>query len=381
MKIVVMGYGRVGSRTTRALAAKGHEITVVDTDPIHLRRAIDLPGVKLIQGNGIDADVQREAGVGEADRLLALTKEDNVNLMAAQVARVFFNVPQAIARVWEPSHAEACDDPKLITICPTLHAVEAVVTCVDPTAAGELGGTPAEPAPRTPVAARSAESDESRFVLISGGGKVGFNLARRLHRAGQEVVLMERDWSRARQLEMSLECPVIVSDGSLSHILEAAGAGRARVLVAVTGSDQDNLIACQLAKRRFGVPKTIARASNPRNEEVLQRLGVDTTISATAIIEQVIERELPTLKIKTLVQLRRGHTAYRVCAGTRLTGARALPQRRGLSAELQPGGGHPAGDDHRPRGDTQLAAGDMVVALVRSGQEEVLGQLLIGTAA
>src|ERR671931_2008866 len=115
MKIVVIGYGRVGSRTVAALIERGHTISLVDKEASRLGRASQLEGVELIQGNGIDVDTQREAGMGEADLLLAVTRDDNVNLMAAQVARTHYNVPLAIARVYEPTHAEAIqEDPQLI---------------------------------------------------------------------------------------------------------------------------------------------------------------------------------------------------------------------------------------------------------------------------
>src|ERR1044071_5377986 len=132
MRIVVIGFGRVGSRTVEALAERGHEITVIDKEAGRLGRASHFEGIELVQGNGIDVDVQREAGMGEADLLLAVTRDDNVNLMASQVARTHFHVPRAIARVYEPSHAEATqEDPQLIVICPTLLAVTMIVEQVD----------------------------------------------------------------------------------------------------------------------------------------------------------------------------------------------------------------------------------------------------------
>src|SRR5437867_7849629 len=132
MKIVVIGYGRVGSRTVTALLDRGQQITVADKEASRLGRASRLEGVELVQGNGIDVDVQREAGIGEADILLAVTFDDNVNLMAAQVARTHFHVPRAIARVYEPTHAEATqEDPQLIVVCPTLLAVDMIVDQVD----------------------------------------------------------------------------------------------------------------------------------------------------------------------------------------------------------------------------------------------------------
>src|SRR5215510_11492911 len=126
MMIVVIGYGRVGSRTVTALLERGHQITVIDKEASRLGRASNLEGVDLIQGNGIDVDIQRDAGMGEADLLLAVTRDDNVNLMAAQVARSHFHVPRAIARVYEPSHAEATqEDPQLSVVCPALLAEKA----------------------------------------------------------------------------------------------------------------------------------------------------------------------------------------------------------------------------------------------------------------
>src|SRR5581483_11607045 len=128
MRIVVIGYGRVGSRTVAALVEGNHEITVIDKEASRLGRASHLEGIELVQGNGIDVDVQREAGMGEADLLLAVTRDDNVNLMAAQVARTHFHVPRAIARVYEPSHSEAAqEDPRLSIVCPTLNAVQLII--------------------------------------------------------------------------------------------------------------------------------------------------------------------------------------------------------------------------------------------------------------
>ena len=181
MKIVVIGYGRVGSRAVAALIERGHEISLIDKEASRLGRASRLEGVELIQGNGIDVDVQREAGVGEADMLLALTFDDNVNLMAAQVARTHFHIPRAIARVYEPTHAEATqEDPQLIVVCPTLVAAELIVEQVDIAAKLSFAERiPVEPL-RVEPRPRYDATEESRYILVAGGGKVGVNLAREL---------------------------------------------------------------------------------------------------------------------------------------------------------------------------------------------------------
>lgn len=380
MKIVVIGYGRVGSRTVAALLERGHQITVVDKEASRLGRASQLEGVELVQGNGIDVDVQREAGIGEADLLLAVTFDDNVNLMAAQVARTHFHIPRAIARVYEPSHAEATqEDPQLIVVCPTLLAVTMIVEQVD-IAAGQPA--PERMPPEIAVAQprrRTEPTDDSRYILISGGGKVGVNLARELYESGHEVALIERDPVRAVALSAKLDCQIYVGDSSTHDVLEGADAARARVFVAATGSDQDNLIACEVAKKVFGIQKTIARASNPKNEEVMARLGVDSTVSSTAIIQQVIERELPTVRIKTLLSLQSG--AFQILeypldatspANGRMVREIELPHETNLIAILR------GNTMVVPRGETVLADGDVVVALVNTEREAGLRLALLG---
>jgi trk system potassium uptake protein TrkA len=378
LKIIVIGYGRVGSRTVHALVHQGHQISLVDKDGTRLSQASQLEGVELFQGNGIDVDVQRDAGMGEADLLLAVTRDDNVNLMAAQVARTHFHVPRAIARIYEPSHAEATqEDPQLTIICPTLSAVEMIVDSVEEPGAEshQASGAPPPVRPRP----RYDTDEDSRYILIAGGGKVGINLARGLFESGHEVAIIESDSARAAWLANKLECPVHIGDASTHDVLEQAGVARARVFVAATGSDQDNLIACQVAKKVFGVPSTIARASNPKNEEVMTRLGVDSTVSSTAIIQQVIERELPTVRIKTLLSLKEGALQileYPLDTTSPATGRMVrdidLPTQANLIAIIR------NNSTVVPRGETEFKDGDTVVALVSSDEEAQLRAALLG---
>lgn len=83
-------------------------------------------------------------------------------------------------------------------------------------------------------------------------------------------------------------------------------AEKADTFIAVTGKDEDNLIACQLAKRNFGVRRTIARVNNPKNVEVFQKLGVDLAVSSTSIIADLIEQEVDYTGMKTLLRLKSG---------------------------------------------------------------------------
>jgi len=386
MHVIVIGYGRVGRRVVSELAAKGHKVTVIDRDPSRLDDAAAIPDLRLVNGNGIDVDVQRRARMGQADMLLAVTREDNVNLMAVQVARTYFQIPHAVARIWEPSHADICADPAILTVCPTVYAANALIDLVNEydTRAPSTRKAVDEEEHRdmfVPRQQRLPQVDESRFILIMGGGKVGLNLARALTASGHEVAVIERDRARALHLTNVLDCPVITGDGSTRPVLERAGVSRARVFVAVTGSDQDNLIGCQLAKRVYNVPMTISRASNPKNEDVMQLLGIDSTVSSTAIIQHVIEAELPTTRIKTLLNLQRGAVQileYLLDGRSPATGSAlkdlAFPRDTNLVAILR--------NEHTivPRGETRLQAGDTVIVLADVNQEPQLRQLLLGVS-
>jgi trk system potassium uptake protein TrkA len=131
------------------------------------------------------------------------------------------------------------------------------------------------------------------YVLVIGGGKVGYYLARHLIERDFEVTLVEKDPERAQWIEHQLgTVSVMVGDGDEMAFLATTGIERAEVVVACTGDDEDNLIACQLAKGKFGVGRTIARVNNPVNVHVFTALGVDAPISATELLMGLIEAEL-----------------------------------------------------------------------------------------
>ncbi len=119
MKVVIMGCGRVGARVAALLDHNGHDVTVIDSNPNAFRRLSDEFGGDTIIGTGIDEDVLRLAGIEEADAFIAVTNGDNRNIMAAQVARMIFNVPQVILRIYDPVREDTYRRLGLTTVCPT----------------------------------------------------------------------------------------------------------------------------------------------------------------------------------------------------------------------------------------------------------------------
>src|SRR6266702_3559186 len=131
------------------------------------------------------------------------------------------------------------------------------------------------------------------YLIIGGGGEVGYYLTRNLLNQGHEVLLLEKSGGRAGTLGEELGQSVLRGDACEARTMEDAGARRADVVIAVTGEDEDNLVICQLAKNHFNVTRTIARLNNPKNEDLFQKLGIEVTISPTKAILSLVESELP----------------------------------------------------------------------------------------
>ena len=106
-------------------------------------------------------------------------------------------------------------------------------------------------------------------VVVVGAGKVGFYLAKTLLRHGHQPLVIENDPAGCRRTADELGIPVTCGDGSMADTLRAAGAQGADAIVTATGADQTNLIACQTARRVFGVKRTLSRVHDPGNLEVM----------------------------------------------------------------------------------------------------------------
>jgi trk system potassium uptake protein TrkA len=218
------------------------------------------------------------------------------------------------------------------------------------------------------------------YVIVVGGGKVGYYLAKSLQEEKQEVLIIERDAQRCRALSDDLGVNVMLGDGCEASTMEEAGMGRADVVVAVTGDDEDNLVVCQVAKQKFNVARTVARLNNPKNEKIFRRLGIDVTVSSTELILSQIERVIPAQPLVHLLSLKNVGVSF-------------------VELEIPPGSpavGHPLrdlgipddcifplvirGGDQAiiPYGDTQLQVGDHVVAVTSEGSADTLRRILRG---
>ena len=215
------------------------------------------------------------------------------------------------------------------------------------------------------------------YVIIVGGGKVGYYLAKEIVREGHEVLVIEQDGSKCDRLAEELGDVVLRGDGCEAATMDVAGFGRADMVIAVTGDDEDNLVSCQVAKTMFNVPRTIARLNNPKNQEIFRLLGIDTTVSATDAILAQIEQELPTHLIIPLMKLGRGLELV----GVKVPAEAGVVGKRIRDLLLPHGSLIPLivshdGSPRVPTGETAIHAEDEIVAVTSTENEEALRIIL-----
>lgn len=216
-------------------------------------------------------------------------------------------------------------------------------------------------------------------IVVVGGGKVGYYLVKKLVNDGHTVALIEKDRARCEQIASGIDTMVINGDGCDISILEQAGIARTDVFAAVTGSDEDNFVACQLAKTGYNVLRTVARVNNPNNEAIFSELGVDVPVNSTTIIAKIVEEEVSLDDFINLLSFKKGNISLvRVDISEdspaigKMIKDIALPPDSVLVSIIR------GGDIIAPKGETVLARGDDVVAITSVGNEEPLLASLIG---
>ncbi|HEX9077658.1 MAG TPA: TrkA family potassium uptake protein [Anaerolineae bacterium] len=217
------------------------------------------------------------------------------------------------------------------------------------------------------------------YIIVAGGGKVGYYLSKTLLNQGHEVLVIERDKRKCEIISADLGSICQRGDATDSLAMEEAGMARAELAIAVTGDDEDNLMICQMAKKKFNVPRTIARINNPKNEEIFKLLGIDQTVSVTDLILAQIEREIPAQSLVHLLTLREAGATFveakvpenSPAIGKSLQNLR-IPDDCVIPLIIRNGKGIV------PHGETTLKAGDEVVAVTTLEHEDVLERVFSG---
>lgn len=217
------------------------------------------------------------------------------------------------------------------------------------------------------------------FILIGGGGKLGFYLAKHLLQSGEELAVIEKEAHKVERCIEELGPIAIQGDACDPAVLAEAGCERADMVLAVTGDDEDNLIICQVAKSRFNVSYVVARVNNPRNEEIFRRLGIDAPISSTSIILNMIEDQINDRGVMTSLMLKGGDIELmesRVSRESPVCGRalRDLKMPHGCSVAMVLRGK----ETIVPDGNTVLEENDTVLAIAKAERHNDLRLILTG---
>lgn len=360
MHVIVFGAGEVGLHIADRLSREGHDVALVDRDPARIAEAEERLDVQTIMGSGSSPVILEQAGLEKTDLLVAVTNDDEANLIAALIAKQA-QVETTIVRL-QSDELRGKDAVRLRkamgvdhVIDPDVETAQAILELlrfpgaseIFPMIGGEVMIIGARLAPDAPLVgqtlrelARAYEphwefligsitrggrtiipredmrleaDDHIRFVcsqrgrtqllrligvgstaprrvMLLGGGHTARTLAERLQRLGTAIVLVERKAGRARALAERLEhCVVLEGEITDADLLAEEEIGRMDVVIALTGEDDANILACLFAKAA-GAKETIAVVHRLALLPLVHEAGIDVAMSPRTAIANAVLR-------------------------------------------------------------------------------------------
>jgi len=217
------------------------------------------------------------------------------------------------------------------------------------------------------------------FVVIAGGGRTGSQLALLLLSGGHQVIVVENQQEKLTRLHQELPTESIYEGNATDPaVLEQVGIRNANVIAACMSDDPSNLALCFLARKLFGVPRTIARVNNPRNAWLFNgEFHVDVALNQANVFASLIQEEMSMGDMMTLLKLRRGKYSLveeKVPEGAKAIGVAlkdlGLPSECVIAAIIRDG------KVTLPRGDTTFQRDDEVLAVTDPDGARQLAELL-----
>ncbi|MEZ5408956.1 MAG: Trk system potassium transporter TrkA [Acidimicrobiales bacterium] len=435
MHVVVIGAGEIGWYLAQRLEAENHDVVVVETDPARAAAISSQLDVQVVTGSGTSPSVLRSARIDRADLVAAVTECDEVNLVAALLAKEH-RVTTVIVRLQSDELRGPAGKPLLsavdadLVIDPDADTADEILELVHATGAdevyqmagGDLQVIGSMIADHAPIAGRSladigrsfepnweflfgavtrdgvttiprgdqlllpgdhvrvvtkrrarakilellgAPDRPARRVMVLGGGAIGSRVADRLHRDGIEVVLVERDRVRAERLSSEMPRIVVVNgDITDTELLTEEQVGRMDAVVAATGEDSSNVLACAYAAAE-GAGFTVAVLHRLALLSLVRRFGINAALSPrTASANAVLRHVRGADNVATFLESDSEVDELAVREGSRADGAYVadlhLPRDILVGAVT-----HPDGSSEIVRGRTRLRSGDHIVLFAR----------------
>ncbi len=217
-------------------------------------------------------------------------------------------------------------------------------------------------------------------VLLIGGKRKAKALAKSLLKKDYLVVIINESYEDCLMLAEIDKLSVIHGDGTKPYVLEDANINDVDIAIALTSKDEDNLVICELCKKRFNVSKTVSLVSDPRKMDFFYQMGVDSVVCATTAITNIIEQQAFVEEIGNIINIGEGRVQVAevpIPGNASVVGKKLweidLPKEVIIGCILR------ADTTMVPRGDTRILAGDILVLLSSSGQELVAIKQLTGS--
>ncbi|MGM9586540.1 MAG: potassium channel family protein [Candidatus Limivicinus sp.] len=209
-------------------------------------------------------------------------------------------------------------------------------------------------------------------VLLVGGRSKAKSLAQSLLQKGYRVTVINKDLSDCEKLAENEKLTVIHGDGTKPYVLEDAGAGNMELAIALTPRDEDNLVICELCKKKFRVPKNLSLLSDPQKTDFFYKMGVDSVVCAISAVTSIIEQQAFMEEMAKAIPIGEGRVQLLEVPITETDPAAQkqvweinLPKEVIIGCILR------RDQTLIPRGDTRILAGDILVLISGNEQEEI----------
>lgn len=355
MKIVIIGDGKVGYKLAKQLSEENYDVVLIDNNAGKLKEAINKLDIICITGDGVSAEIQKEAGVPEADLVVACASTDELNMLSCLIAKRL-GAENTIARVRNPIYYQQIHilkedlrlsmaiNPELavaneitrVLIFPSaskvetfvkgrVELVEFILREENPIIGMNLadvykkfqikilvcavqrgkevfipdGSFTLQLGDKLHIAASHMQHElffnalgnkkkTIKKVIIGGGGRVGFYLAKQLCAMGMQVKIIEQSRKKCENLCETLPNAIIIHGDATDHeLLLEEGINETDAFVALTGLDEENIIAALFAKTQ-GVHKIIAKVNEDSRAQMVEGLGLDCLVSAKSVTADTI---------------------------------------------------------------------------------------------
>ena len=209
-------------------------------------------------------------------------------------------------------------------------------------------------------------------VLLVGGRSKAKSLAQSLLKKGYRVTVINKDLPDCEKLAENEKLIVIHGDGTKPYVLEDAGAGNMELVIALTPRDEDNLVVCELCKKKFRVNKTLSLLSDPQKTDFFYKMGVDSVVCAISAVTSIIEQQAFMEEMAKAIPIGEGRVQLLEVPITETDPAAQkqvweinLPKEVIIGCILR------RDQTLIPRGDTRILAGDILVLISGNEQEEI----------